>query len=440
MTTYPRAVPGAKTELPVVPIERHQLPNGLRVVLSHDARIPIVAVNLWYAVGTKHERPGKTGFAHLFEHMMFQGSKNLAKGEHFRLIQSVGGTRNAETDLDRTTYYETLPSHELELAIWLEAERMANLLPAMNQEKLDNQVAVVKNERRANVDNAPYGTWDEKLQELLFPEWHPYHHGTYGSMEDLSAATLQDVKDFFAAYYCPNNAVLTVAGDFEPDAALAMIARHFGPIPANPDLPAPPAVALDPFLIGAEVREVLRDGVSLPRVYLAYRIPIFGTDEFDAIQVTADLLAAGRASRLYDTLVRERQVAQDVGAFAFPLIGGGNELAVWATATSPGEASRLESELLTEIDRLVDSGPSDDELVRVRNLHAAATASSLERTRERAQRLSQYTCLLDEPERINTEDSRYEGVTADDARAAMATVIRPDNRVVLTYVPAQPRR
>jgi zinc protease len=424
--------------LPSIPIERHRLPNGLRIVLSPTDRAPLVAVNLWYEVGTRHEQPGKTGFAHLFEHMMFQGSKNLAKGEHFRLIQSVGGTRNAETDLDRTSYYETLPSHELELAIWLEAERMANLLPAVTQEKLDNQVAVVKNERRANVDNAPYGTWDEKLQELLFPEWHPYHHGTYGSMEDLSAATLQDVKDFFAAYYCPNNAVLTVAGDFEPDAALAMIARHFGPIPANPDLPAPPVAALDPFLIGTEVREVLRDEVSLPRVYLAYRIPIFGTDEIDAIQVTADLLAAGRASRLYDTLVRERQVAQDVGAFAFPFIGGGNELAVWATATAAVEPSRLEAELLTEIRALADSGPTDDELMRVRNLHAANTASSLERIRERADRLSQYTCLFDDPERINTEDSRYEAVTADRVRAAMASVVRPDNQVVLTYLPASP--
>jgi predicted Zn-dependent peptidase len=293
----------------------------------------------------------------------------------------------------------------------------------------------VKNERRANVDNVPYGTWDEKLQELLFPQWHPYHHGTYGSMEDLSAATLQDVKDFFAAYYCPNNAVLTVAGDLEPDAALAMIARHFGPIPTNPDLPPRPEVALDPFLIGAEVREVLLDQVSLPRVYLAYRIPIFGTDEFDALQVTADLLAAGRASRLYDTLVRDHQVAQDIGAFVFPFVGGASELAIWATASPTVEPSRLESEMLTEIDRLMDSGPGDDELMRVRNLHAAATASSLERNRERAQRLSQYTCLFDEPERINTENSRYKGVTADQVRGAMASVMRPDNRVVLTYVP-----
>jgi zinc protease len=424
--------------LPSVPIERHRLPNDLRVVLSPDTRIPIVAVNLWYDVGTKHERPGKTGFAHLFEHMMFQGSKNVAKGEHFQLIQSAGGSVNASTDLDRTNYYETLPSHELELAIWLEAERMANLLPAMTQEKLDNQRAVVKNDRRANVDNVPYGTWDEKLEELLFPEWHPYHHGTYGSMEDLSAATLEDVKDFFTTYYRPNSAVLTVAGDFEPDAALAMITRHFGPIPANPDVPAPPDVALDPIPIGSEVREVLQDQASLPRVYLAYRIPIFGSDQFDAFAVTADLLAAGRASRLYDTLVRERHVAQDVAAFPMPLVGGAAFLTIWATASPTIDPAQLESELLTAIDRLADDGSDDDELARVRNLHAAATASSLERIAERADRLGQYACLFDEPERINTEDSRYEAVTAEHVHAAMASMMRPDNRVVLTYVPAEP--
>jgi zinc protease len=419
-----------------VPIERHQLPNGLRIILSRDTATPIVAVNLWYDVGSKHERPGKTGFAHLFEHMMFQGSKNVAKNEHYTFIQSVGGSGNASTHLDRTNYYETLPSHELELAIWLEAERMANLLPAVTQETLDNQRDVVKNERRSLVDNVPYGTWDEKLQELLFPESHPYHHSVIGSMEDLSAANLEDVKDFFRTFYRPNNAVLTIAGDFEPGAALGMIEKHFGPIPANPDLPAPPDVALDPFLIGSEVREVIKDQVPLPRVYLGYRIPIFGSEPVDALQVASDLLANGLASRLYGALVRERQVAQDVVAFPFSLVGGASILTIWATGSPSVEPAHLESELLTEIDRLADAGPGDDELARVRNLHSAETASSLERISERADRLSQYACLFDEPERINTEDSRYEAVTVDDVRAAMTSFVRPDNRVVLTYLPS----
>ena len=423
--------------MPNIPIERHMLPNGLRVVLSPDDRTPIVAVNLWYDVGSRHERAGRTGFAHLFEHMMFQGSKNVAKNEHHTYIQSVGGSLNASTWLDRTNYFETLPSHELELALWLEAERMANLLPAMTQEKLDNQRDVVKNERRSSVDNVPYGTWDEKLQELLFPPSHPYHHSTIGSMEDLSAACLEDVEDFFATYYCPNNAVLTVAGDFEPDAALGMIERHFGPIPANPDLPPHPDVTLEPFIIGAEARETLPDMVPLPRVYLAYRMPIFGSDGFDAVEVTSDLLAAGRASRLYATLVRERQVAQDVVAFAFPVVGGAAIFALWATARPGVEPGRLEAELHSEVDRLAQEGPSDDELTRVRNLHAAATASSLERISERADRLSMYTCLFDEPERINSEDAHYLAVKASDVRSVMASVVRPDNQVVLTYVPAE---
>src|ERR671914_668762 len=204
----------------------------MRIILSRDPRAPMVAVNLWYDVGSKHEKPGKTGFAHLFEHMMFQGSANVEKGQHFSLVQAAGGTLNASTWLDRTNYFETLPSHEVELALWLEADRMASLLPAMTQEKLDNQRDVVKNERRWSVDNQPYGDWDERIQALVYPEGHPYHHPTIGSMEDLSAASLDDVRDFFATWYAPNNAVLTIAGDFETDTALAMIDRHFGPVPA----------------------------------------------------------------------------------------------------------------------------------------------------------------------------------------------------------------
>ncbi len=267
--------------MPHIPIDRHQLPNGLRVILSHDDRAPIVAVNLWYDVGSRHEKSGKSGFAHLFEHMMFQGSANVAKGEHHSLVQAVGGTDNASTWLDRTNYFETLPGHELELALWLEADRLASLLPAITQEKLDNQRDVVKNERRWRVDNQPYGTSAEKLNELLFPETHPYHHPTIGSMADLEAASLADVTEFFAAYYAPNNAVLTIAGDFDPPSALALIEKHFGPIPANPSIPPGPSTAIEP-LVGADLRQIIPDRVPLPRIYVAYRMPPFGTDGFDA--------------------------------------------------------------------------------------------------------------------------------------------------------------
>jgi zinc protease len=422
--------------VPDIPIQRASLVNGLRVVLSPDDTAPIVAVNLWYDVGSKHEKPGRTGFAHLFEHMMFQGSEHVAKGEHFALIQAAGGTLNASTWLDRTNYFETVPSHELELCLWLESDRLASLLPAMTQEKLDNQREVVKNERRWSVDNQPYGTWDERIQALLYPEGHTYHHPTIGSMEDLNAASLEDVSEFFATYYAPNNAVLTVAGDFEPDAAMAMIERHFGPIPPNEKLPPPPNMSIAAH-IGSPLREVVPDRVPLPRVYLAYRMPVFGTDAFEDLTVASDLLGTGRASRLYRTLIRERQLAQDISVFPFPVVGGASMFALWATARPGITPERLEAALLEEIDRLAGDGPTDDELVRVRNLHASAVESSLERIGERADRLSMYTCLFDEPQRINTERSRYWAV--DDARvcAAIRDTLTEDNRLVLTYVPAE---
>jgi len=419
-----------------VPIERHTLDNGLRIVLSRDPRAPLVAVNLWYDVGSKHERIGKTGFAHLFEHMMFQGSANVEKGQHFGLVHAAGGTLNASTWLDRTNYFETLPGHELELALWLESDRMASLLPAMTQEKLDNQRDVVKNERRAGVDNQPYGDWDERMQALVYPEGHPYHHSTIGSMEDLSAASLDDVREFFATYYAPNNAVLTVAGDFETDAALAMIERHFGPIPANPALPPGPDMTVEPR-IGEAVRVTVPDQVPLPRIYLAHRVDPFGTDAFDAYDVAADILGSGRASRLYASLVREQRIAQDVSVFVFPIVGGAAMFSLWVTARPGVDLGRLESSMLAELDRLATAGPTDADLERVRNLHASRSAAALERISERADRLSMYACLFDEPERINTEVSRYAAVDASRVAEAVRAAITPDNRVTLVYVPAE---
>jgi len=418
-----------------IPIKRHALDNGLRILLSRDPRAPMVAVNLWYDVGSKHEKAGKTGFAHLFEHMMFQGSANVEKGQHFSLIQAAGGTLNASTWLDRTNYHDTVPGHELELALWLEADRMASLLPAMTQEKLDNQRDVVKNERRWRVDNQPYGDWDELIQALVYPPAHPYHHSTIGSMEDLSAASLEDVSEFFRTWYVPNNAVLTIAGDFETDTALEMVRRHFGPIPPNAALPPPPEMDVEPLL--GEVRETKADQVPLPRIYLAHRIPPFGTDAFDALDVAADILGSGRASRLYAALVREQRLAQDVSAFTFPIVGGASMFTLWVTAR-PGVATEaIEAATLDEIRRLAEDGPTDADLERVRNLHAAYAAGALERIGERADRLSMYACLFDAPERINNEVSRYAAVDAERVRAGLRDSIRADNRVTLTYVPAE---
>jgi zinc protease len=429
-------IAGRRELLPQIRIERHSLDNGLRIILSRDPSAPMVAVNLWYDVGSKHERPGKTGFAHLFEHMMFQGSENVEKGQHFSLVQAAGGTLNASTWLDRTNYYETLPGHELEMALWLEADRMASLLPAMTQEKLDNQRDVVKNERRWSVDNQPYGDWDERIQALVYPEGHPYHHPTIGSMQDLSAASLDDVRDFFATWYAPNNAVLTIAGDFETDTALAMIERHFGPIPANEAKPPPPGMGVDP-LIGSDTRVTVPDQVPLPRIYLAHRIPPFGTDAFDALDVAADVLGSGRASRLYASLVREQRLAQDASVFVFPIIGGASMFTVWVTARPGVAPETLEAATLAEIDRLATEGPTGPDLERVRNLHASHAASALERIGERADRLSMYTTLFDEPERVNAEVSRYTAVDAGRVGAALRDSVRGDNRVTLNYIPAE---
>jgi predicted Zn-dependent peptidase len=414
--------------------ERHRLDNGLRIILAADSAAPIVGVNLWYDVGSRNEKAGKTGFAHLFEHMMFQGSANVAKGEHFATVQAAGGTLNASTWCDRTNYFETVPSHELEMALWLEAERLANLLPAMTQEKLDNQRDVVKNERRWSVDNQPYGTWDERIQAHIYPVGHPYHHSTIGSMEDLSAASLEDVEQFFATYYAPNNGVLTIAGDFDPDAALAAIERHFGPIPANPDLPPGPDGAL-PELLGAEVREIVPDAVELPRVYVAYRIPPYGTDAFLPFELASDLLATGRAARLYRHLVRERRLAQDVTASVFPFAHGAAVLVASATARPEIEIEALEEALLGEIAALALAGPTEDELARVRTLHTSAVERNLEEVGEVADRLSMYGCLFDEPERINREEADYDAVGSEQIRAAMSSHGGANNRVVLTFVP-----
>ncbi len=306
----------------------------------------------------------------------------------------------------------------------------------MTQEKLDNQREVVKNERRWAVDNQPYGTWDERIQAALFPEGHPYHHPDDrldgGPRRGRASRTF---PAFFATYYAPNNAVLTVAGDFEPAAALAMIERHFGPIPANPSLPPAPDMTIQPIL-GGELRESVPDACSLPRVYLAYRMPVFGTDAWDDLSVAADLLGVGRASRLYRVLVRERQLAQDVTVFPFPVVGGASMFTIWATARPGIDPADLEAAVLAEVDRLSADGPSDDELERVRNLHAAAVESSLERSsRARRSALDVRAACSTSRNGSTTRSVATSPSTRDASASAMSMVLRADNRLSLTYLP-----
>ena len=414
--------------------ERHTLGNGLRIVLSPDPSTAVVSVNLWYGVGSRNERPGRTGFAHLFEHMMFQGSEHVPKNRHFELVERAGGSLNASTWFDRTNYYETLPSHQLELALWLESDRMGWMLPALTQEKLDNQREVVKNEKRQRYDNQPYGDWSERLQALVYPPDHPYHHTVIGSMEDLDASTLEDVADFFRTYYVPNNAVLTVAGDFVPERALEAVERWFGDIPRRAPVPALPGNPALPSRIGETVREHVRAEVPLPRVIVACRVPPFTDETFDAVEVTGALLGTGRASRLYRSLVRERRVAKDVVTYVFPVVTGAAMLLVWATGYPGVRPELLEDALTAELERLASA--TAEEVSRAVAVTDTRFVRMLEEVSERADLLSMFTLLCDDPERLNQEMDRIRAVTAADVRAVAERWLGPDNRAVLVYEPA----
>jgi zinc protease len=421
------------------PITRHWLENGLRVVLSEDHSQPVVAVNLWYDVGSRNERPGRTGFAHLFEHMMFQGSENVPDTQHIAHIERAGGSMNGSTWLDRTNYFQTLPANQLELALWLESDRMGFLLPAMSQEKLDTQRDVVKNERRWRVDNQPYGDWDERVQALVFPADHPYHHSVIGSMEDLDAATLDDVTDFFRTFYAPNNAVLTICGDFEPKGALGLVELYFGGIPRGPEPPPLPGRVEIPHKLDGPVRSSVTAEVALPRAYVAFRIPPYGSDSFYAADVLAHILASGKASRLYSSLVRRDRLAQSVVGFAFPIVSGASLLLFWVTAHPgvPGEG--VESALWVELGRIAEEGCTDEELRRAVTGIEAQQLISLQKVGERADQISMFTTFFDEPERINTELDRYRGVTREQITDFARRYLDPDSSAVVTYVPREER-
>jgi len=419
-----------------IPIDTFSLPNGLFVTLSEDHTAPIVAVNLWYHVGSANERPGRTGFAHLFEHMLFQGSAHVASNEHFELIQRAGGTLNGSTWLERTNYFETVPSNELALALWLEADRMGDLLPAMTQEKLDTQRDVVKNERRWSVDNQPYGTMLEKLQELVFPRSHPFEHSLIGSMEDLSAASLDDIAQFFVTYYTPDNAVLSIAGDFDASEARALIGEYFGPIPRGKGKPPLPPMALPP-VFGSPLREVVEDDVSLPRLFMAFRSPVFGSDQYYAASIASALLGMRKGSRLHRALVRERQIAADAGAFTLDLAKGSDLLVVDVTARPEIPVAQLEEEVEREIDSLHRDGVSEEEVRRAQALIETDLIASLQSAGERADRLSMFATYFGRPELINEQVDRYRAVTAKKVNELVKERFGEDNRASLIYVPRE---
>lgn len=422
--------------LPKIAYTEHALDNGLRVILAPDHTVPIAAICLWYDVGSRDEQQGLTGLAHLFEHVMFQGSANVAKGEHFSTVQSAGGTLNASTWWHRTNYFESAPSHHLETLLWLEADRLASLPVAITLENLDNQRDVVKNERRQRYDDAPYGGWIELLQSRLFPEGHPYHHSTIGSMEDLNAASVEDCKAFFKMHYAPNNAVLSIAGDFEPDEALAMVQGHFGSIPANPKLPAKPSVEMAPGGLG--IHETVHDKLApLPRIFFGHRGPGMEEARFPALDMASAALSSGgtRSTRIYRTLVRERELCQDASFFSFgtrgmSLVGG------HATPRPGIDPGVVESAFLEVVEELAADPPRGEELDRLRALLERQVIEGMFQTCDsRADSLSEFATVFGDPRALNDLLPKLLDVTTEQIAEAASTYLTADNRVTLTYLP-----
>jgi zinc protease len=427
-----RAVP----TLPRYPHTLHTLDNGLRVVVSEDHLAPVVAVNVWYDVGSRHEQPGRTGFAHLFEHLMFQGSAHVKRGEHFSLVNAAGGTLNGTTWCDRTNYYETVPSHHLATALWLEADRMGGLLDALDQPNLDNQRDVVKNEKRQTRDNQPYGSLMEHVHELCYPEAHPYHHTTIGSMADLDAASLEDARSFYATWYAPDNAVLSIVGDVETDAAMDLVRTYFGGIVPKGTFPSPPDSSLDIRMTGESRRQVL-DRVPVPRAIVAYRTAPFGTPEFDVLEVLAAVLGGGRGSRLYKSMVLDRQLLQpgdDAIVDSWPFIGGAALMLTDLPAREGVEIEAVEAAYHEEVARLAD-GVSAEEMERARALLTGRWLHHLSRVEGRADTYNQYETLLGDAGLVDQALPKLLAVTAEDVIAAAADVMRPENRAVVTFVP-----
>jgi len=426
------AVTAFAQDLPELAFEKYTLDNGLEVILHRDATIPMVSVNLWYHVGSKNEKPGRTGFAHLFEHMMFQGSENH-DSDYFLPLQKIGGQVNGSTNKDRTNYWENVPSDQLEVALFLEADRMGNLLPAMTQEKLDNQRDVVKNEKRQS-ENRPYAKSRQILMEMMYPEGHPYRWSVIGSMDDLSAASKEDVGEFFKLYYAPNNASLCVAGDFDPDRAKEWITRYFGPI--EPGRPVDRLSDWIPVLDGPR-RAVAEDAVELPRLYMHWHSPGWykaGDAEFDLL---ASILSAGKNSRLYKSLVYEQQIAQDVRAGQASRELGGI-FSIRATVAPGHTLDEVEGAIDQEIQLLLKKGVKESEVELARTRFEAGFVRGLQRIGGfggKADRLNRYNVYTGDPGYLEQDLGRYYEASAKTVNEYARRYIGLDNRAVLHIVP-----
>ena len=415
-----------------ISFSKHTLANGLDVLLHEDHACPIVAVNLWYHVGSKNERPGHTGFAHLFEHLMFEGSQHY-DGGYFQPLEGAGASLNGSTNADRTNYWEVVPTNALELALWMESDRMGYLLPALTEAKFSNQRDVVLNERRQNYENRPYGLAPMAVLAALFPPDHPYHWTTIGEIADLNAVRLDEVHAFFRRYYHPANASLTLAGDIDPEAALALVAAHFESIePGERVDPVRADVALE-----GEIRLRLEDRVELPRLYLAWLTPAMFADGDAELDLASDLLANGKTSRLYRRLVFEERMATDVSA-----VQNSREMAsfvqIVATA-APGHAlSQIERAILEEIARLGADGPTDEEIERGRVQAEAQFMFRLQTVGGfggKSDQLNAYNVFVGDPGYFDRDLARYQTVTRTSIQHAVQRYLDPIRRVTLSIVP-----
>ena len=409
--------------------EEFKLENGLRVILAEDHSAPTYSISVTYDVGSRNERPGRTGFAHLFEHMMFQGSEKVGKGEHFILIFNNGGGMNGTTNVDRTNYYETLPANQLDLGLFLEADRMRSLV--INQANLDNQRNAVQEERRLRVDNQPYGKTFEAIFDTAYDNF-AYKHSTIGSMADLDAATVEDVAEFFRIYYAPNNAVLALVGDFKKEEALAKVEKYFGDIPLQPS-PAKPDMT-EPEQKG-ERRKTLEDSFArLARVDIVHKIPPANTPDWYALDVLGEVLASGQSSRLYQKLVKEEQVAVAAAGGVF-MLRGPSILLLLALARPGKEMAEIEKSIYEEIERLKNEPIEDWELEKVRMQLRRQRAQQLQSTSFRAQTLGEYAVYFDDPGLINTIGEKYLQVSKEDVQRVARTYLKQSNRTVITTVP-----
>ena len=425
-------MPVANQLIPEFKYDKCTLKNGLEVILVEDHRLPLVAVNVWYHVGPVNERPGLTGFAHLFEHMMFEGSRYVGEKAHFLYLESAGASMiNGTTDFDRTNYYETLPSNQLELALWLESDRMGFLLDTLDHRKLENQRDVVRNERRQSIESAPYGLVQEELFHLLFPNHHPYYASVIGSHADIEAARLADVRDFFRLYYAPNNASIAIIGDIDSRQAAQLVEKYFGPIPAGKSVPRA-KIATPP--IESERRAIVGDQVELPRVYLAWITdPIFSQADAEW-DLTARILGGGKSSRLYKSLVYQKRMAQDVSAQQASLALG-SIFAVEATGKPGIQPQQIEDAIREEIEHYRKDGPTPAELERGRNTIESAVIRALENLGGFADRLNLYNHFLGNPGYLSQDLERYKKASVESLRSLAQKHLSRDAGVTIWGIP-----